>query len=85
MNKAYEEDKNTALAKDHDFHAVIPPKKNRKPPCLCDKQLYKQRNTIARYFFRLKRFRRVFTRYDYLILFLSLLFLSFLFSTCFFM
>ena len=29
-----------------------------------DKELYKKRNEIERFFLRLKRFRRVFTRYD---------------------
>jgi len=41
-----------------------PPKKNRKDPWEYDKERYKQRNEIERYFLRLKRFRRVFTRYD---------------------
>ena len=63
MNGAYKDGKTIALAKAHDFHAVVPPKKNRKLPWLYDKQLYKQRNIIERYFLRLKRFRKVFTRY----------------------
>jgi transposase len=29
-----------------------------------DKELYKQRNKIERFFLRIKRFRRVFIRYD---------------------
>ena len=29
-----------------------------------DKELYKQRNQVERLFRRLKRFRRIFTRYD---------------------
>ena len=44
----YEDNKNLALAKVHRSY---------------DKQLYKQRNNIERYFLRLKRFRKVFTRY----------------------
>ena len=64
MDRAYEDDKTIALAKAHGFHAVVPPKKNRKLPWLYDKQLYKQRNIIERYFLRLKRFRKVFTHYD---------------------
>ena len=81
----YEDDKTLVLAKTHVFHAVIPPKKNRKSHWLHDKQLYKQRNIIERYFLRLKRFRKVFTRYDNLILFLFSLHLLILFLTCFFM
>ncbi|MDR2577317.1 MAG: transposase, partial [Chitinispirillales bacterium] len=43
---------------------VVPPKANRKEPWDYDKERYKQRNEIERYFRRLKRFRRIFTRYD---------------------
>ena len=64
MDKAYEDDKTLVLAKAHGFHAVVPPKKNRKLPWLYAKQLYKQQNIIKRYFLRLKCFRKVFTRYD---------------------
>ena len=64
MDKAYEDDKTLVLAKAHGFHAVVPPKKNRKSSWLYDKQLYKQQNIIKRYFLRLKCFRKVFTRYD---------------------
>ena len=39
-------------------------KKNRKLPWNYYKHLHKQRNNIERYFLRLKRFRKVFTRYD---------------------
>ena len=39
MDRAYESDK--TLAKTHGFHAVVPPKKNRKLTWLYDKQLYK--------------------------------------------
>ena len=64
MDRAYEDDKTIALDKAHGFHAVVPSKKNCKSHWLYDKQLYKQRNIIERYFLRLKRFRKVFTRYD---------------------
>lgn len=51
---------------------VVPPKKNRKNPWSYDEQLYKQRNQVERLFRRIKRFRRVFTRYDNLdVVFLS--------------
>ena len=64
MDRAYEDDKTIALAKAHDFNAIVPPKKNRKLLCLYGKQLCKQQNIIEQYFLRLKRFRKVFTRYD---------------------
>lgn len=44
--------------------AVIPPRSNRKAQRGCDKELYKKRNLIERTFNRLKRFRRIATRYD---------------------
>ena len=64
IDKVYEDDKTLALPKDHRFNTVVPPKKNRKLPWSYYKRLYKQRNNIERYFLRLKRFRKVFTRYD---------------------
>ena len=39
-------------------------KSNRKSPWDYNKQLYKQRNQVERLFRRIKRFRRIFTRYD---------------------
>ena len=44
--------------------AVIPPKSNRKEQREYDKELYKQRNLIERTINKLKRFRRIATRYD---------------------
>ena len=43
---------------------TIPPKVNTKQPWLFDKETYKRRNVIARFFNRLKEFRRAETRYD---------------------
>ncbi len=64
MDRAYEGDTMRAKVALCGFEAVVPPKKNRKEPWPYDKERYKQRNEIERYFLRLKRFRRVFTRYD---------------------
>ncbi len=44
--------------------AVIPPRSNRKVQRGYDKELYKERNLIERTFNKLKRFRRLATRYD---------------------
>lgn len=63
MDKAYEGDE-TRQAATQGFIPVVPPKSNRTDPWEYDKELYKRRNEIERYFLRLKRFRRVFTRYD---------------------
>ena len=68
MDRAYEDDKTLALAKDHDFYAVVLP-------------IYKQHNNIERYFLRLKRFKKVFTRYDKLdAIFISAISLAFIFN-----
>jgi len=53
-----------AKAVEKGFIPVVPPKRNRKDPWDYDKERYKKRNEIERYFLRLKRFRRIFTRYD---------------------
>ena len=44
--------------------AVIPPRSNRKVQRDYDRELYKERNLIERTFNKLKRFRRIATRYD---------------------
>ena len=64
MDRAYEGDKMRAKAVEKGFIPIVPPKKNRKEPWDYDKERYKQRNEIERYFLRLKRFRKIFTRYD---------------------
>ncbi|MDR2887271.1 MAG: IS5/IS1182 family transposase, partial [Bacteroidales bacterium] len=46
------------------FIPIVPPKSNRINPWEYDKERYKRRNEVERLFRRLKRFRRVFTRYD---------------------
>lgn len=47
--------------------AVIPPKRDRSRQRWYDKDLYRQRNRIERFFSKLKQFRRVATRYDKLL------------------
>ena len=64
MDKAYEGDKVRETAIFLGYVPVVPPKKYRSNPWEYDKELYKRRNEIERFFRRLKRFRRVFTRYD---------------------
>ena len=53
-----------AAAKKLGYNPVVPPKKNRIDPWEYDRILYKRRNEVERFFRRIKRFRRVFTRYD---------------------
>lgn len=64
MDKAYEDDQTRALAVKQGFIPVVPPKSNRREPWEYDKEMYKNRNEVERFFLRIKRFRRVFTRYD---------------------
>jgi len=77
MDKAYEGDKMRAASVKKGFIPVVPPKSNRKKPWEYDKIRYKQRNEIERYFLRLKRFRKIFTRYDKL----DIIFSGFIFFT----
>jgi len=64
MDKAYEGDSCRAKAKNCGMIPVVPPKSNRKQSWEYDKELYKGRNVVERYFRNIKEFRRVFTRYD---------------------
>ena len=64
MDRAYEGDETRALAITRGYIPVVPPKQNRKLPWEYDKELYKRRNTVERFFLRIKRFRKIFTRYD---------------------
>jgi len=43
---------------------VIPPRKNRKTQYEYDRDLYKQRNAVERFFCRIKDFKRIALRYD---------------------
>jgi transposase len=64
MDKAYESVETRALAQSHGHPPVVPPKANRKQPWKYDRELYKKRNVVERFFRRIKAFRRIFTRYD---------------------
>ena len=61
---------------------MIPPRKNRKEQREYNKDIYKNRNQIERFFNRLKQFRRIATRYDKLLFsFLLLVQLAVVFIT----
>lgn len=84
MDRAYEDDKTRSLAEKNGFIPVVPPKKNRKEPWEYDKELYKRRNEVERFFLRLKRFRKVFTRYDKLdTIYISVVQLAMIFDAIF--
>jgi transposase len=46
------------------FNAVVARKSNRVHPWEYDREVYKRRNEVERFFRRIKGFRRVCTRYD---------------------
>ena len=64
MNRAYEGNKMRDVAKELGCNPIVPPKKKRIDPWEYDRILYRHRNKVARFFRRIKRFWRIFTRYD---------------------
>lgn len=64
IDKAYSGKKMRLTAIELGYEPVVPPKKNFKEQWAYNRELYKQRNEIERFFRRLKAFRRIFTRYD---------------------
>jgi transposase len=64
MDRAYEGNETRALATSLGYRPVVPPRKNRREPWEYDKELYKKRNEVERFFRRYRRFRRICTRYD---------------------
>ena len=64
MDRAYSGKKMRETAGQLGYEPLVPPKKNYKEQWDYDKELYKRRNAVERFFRRLKAFRRIFTRYD---------------------
>ena len=84
MDRAYEDNETQALALMQGLVPVVPPKKNRKTPWQYDSELYKRRNEVERFFLLIKRFRKVFTRYDKLdIIYFSIVTLALIFVALF--
>ena len=85
MDRAYEDEETRALAVRHGFIPVVPPKKNRKEPWEYNKELYKRRNEVERFFLRIKRFRKVFTRYDKLdVIYIAVVTMAMIFDAIFY-
>jgi transposase len=64
LDKGYDADRiRERLARDG-IQAVIPPISTRSKKLPYDKELYRERNRIERFFNKLKQFRRLATRYD---------------------
>lgn len=64
MDRAYQGDNMRFLVKTLGYEPIVPPKSNRLHKWEYDRELYKRRNEVERFFRRIKRFRRIFTRYD---------------------
>ena len=64
MDKGYDADRiRERLALDG-IQPVIPPISSRSKKLYYDRELYRQRNRIERFFNKIKAFRRIATRYD---------------------
>ena len=63
-DKAYDADGVLGEIEKAGAKAVIPPKSNRKQQREYDKEQYKNRNLVERFFCRIKQFRRIATRYE---------------------
>lgn len=63
-DKAYDANHFRRVIEERKGVAVIPPTKNRKDPVDYDREIGKLRHRVENFFCRIKRFRRVATRYD---------------------
>ena len=63
-DKAYDSNQIVDCVEELQAVAVIPPRATRKEKREYDKEQYKRRSLIERFFGRLKQFRRIATRYD---------------------
>lgn len=63
-DKGYDSDAFVETIAKAGAQAVIPPRRNRRAPRDFDRERYKARNLVERFFNRLKQFRRLATRYD---------------------
>jgi putative transposase len=64
MDKGYDSNHIRDRLQGKAIHPVIPPKNNRKESIEYDKDKYKLREKVERFFNKLKQFRRIATRYD---------------------
>lgn len=61
---AYDSNANRAYCAANTSEVIIPSRANRVEPAPLDKEGYKDRNQVERFFNRLKHYRRLATRYD---------------------
>lgn len=63
-DRGYDSDEIRELCVLHGATPVIPGRQCRRDPIEYDRHIYKERNSIERFFAKVKQFRRVATRYD---------------------
>lgn len=63
-DKAYDTDAILEHLANNRIEAVIPPRRHRRIQRPFDRERYKNRNLVERFFCRIKQFRRIATRYD---------------------
>ena len=63
MDRAYEDDLTRFTAQMLKFGPIVPPKSNRNNPWDYDKELYKRRNEVERFFRLIQGCRRIFCRF----------------------
>jgi transposase len=63
-DKGYDSNEFRAAIASKGAEAVIPSKRSRSEPIPYDKDVYKERNLVERFFNKIKHFRRIATRYD---------------------
>ena len=81
MDRAYEDDRTRRVMQDLGATPVVPPRATRRKPWYFDRQLYARRNEVERLFGRLKRYRRVGTRYDKLdVMFAGFIYLALIYE-----
>ena len=64
IGRAYEDNQTRQSALDFGWISVLPPRRTRLDPWAYERALYHRRNEVERLFRRLKRFRRIFSRFD---------------------
>ena len=64
MDRAYHGNQTRQLARDLGYRPVVPPPSYRNPTRTYDRELYRRRNGVERFSWRLKPLRRIATRHD---------------------
>jgi len=62
--RGYDSNQFRSSLKKQGINSIIPGRKNRKEAIAYNKELYKRRNAVERFFGQIKEFRQIATRYD---------------------